>query len=66
MMIKGGENRAVHFDFGWSRASRFKNTVHPAVTQIPSVESVSLRRLVGVARGPLRCRARLEGIGPIG
>jgi len=31
MMIKGGENRAVHFDFLWQRAPRLKNTVDPAL-----------------------------------
>jgi len=30
MMIEGGKKRAVHFDFHWKRASRFKNTLGPA------------------------------------
>jgi len=29
MMIKGGENCAVNFDFRWQRVPRFKNTVDP-------------------------------------
>jgi len=30
MMIKGVKNGAVHFDFRWQQAPRFKNTVSPA------------------------------------
>jgi len=35
-------------------------------TQAASIESVRLRRLVGVARAPLWRGARLEAFGPIG
>jgi len=36
------------------------------ITLTASTESVSLHRLVRVARGPLRRGARLEAISPIG
>jgi len=36
------------------------------VTHAASIESATLRRLVGVARGPLRRGSRLEAIGPTG
>jgi len=37
MMIKGVENRAVHFDLRWPRAGA-------GTAQAASIESVSLRR----------------------
>jgi len=61
------KKRAVNFDFRWQRAPRLQNCgTRSGATQADSMESVSLRRLVGVARGPLRLGSRLETIGPIG
>ena len=55
--------------FRWQLTPRIK-TAGPAActgaTHAASIESVTVRRLVGVARGPLRRGARLEAIGPIG
>jgi len=52
-ITEGVWNRAVHFFF-------VGNGSHALI------ESVSLRKFVGVAPGPLWRRARLEPIGPIG
>jgi len=63
-------NKDVHFDSRWQRAPRLKKTVGPATrtgaTHAASIKSVTLRRLVGEARGPLPRGARLKAIGPIG
>jgi len=60
MMIKGVKNRTVHFDFRWQRILRCGPRVRACTTQEASIESVSLRRIVEVARGPPTAR------GPIG
>jgi len=62
MMIEGVENRAFHFNFHWQRAPRLKKLW--TLTQAASIESVSLRRLVGAARDSLWRGARLEANGP--
>ena len=60
------KDRAVHYMVRWQQGPRQKNSVHrPGATQAASNESISLRRLAGVARGPLCRGARLEAIGPI-
>jgi len=43
----GVKKRAVHFDFCWQRIPR---TVNP---RAGTTQAASLRRLVGVARGPI-------------
>jgi len=45
MMIEGVKNRAFHFNFHWQREPRLKKLW--TLTQAASIESVSLRRLVG-------------------
>jgi len=66
MISKGVKNRTVHFDFRWQRIIRYGPRARAGTTQESSIESVSLRRIVDVARGPLRRGARLEAISPIG
>jgi len=67
-MIKDvNKSRSLLLFFGWQRGPRLKNTVGPAPG--PHMQlwmKVCLRKLVGVARGPLWRGARLEAIGPIG
>jgi len=52
--------------FGLSKHLKKHRAPHRHYTQAASIESVNLRRLVGVARSPLWRGAQLEEIGQIG
>ena len=55
------KDRAVHYMVRWQQGPRQKNSVHrPGATQAASNESISLRKLAGVARGPVGSN-RLKG-----
>jgi len=60
MINENVKKRAVHFDFP-SLALRLKICgPRSGAAQAASMESVSLRRFVGVARGPFMRGARLK------